>query len=39
MFSCIEDGSLSNPINPLKDSILYEGDVLSPIDEVWDADS
>jgi hypothetical protein len=39
MFSNNQDGSQSDPINPLKDSILFEGDLISPIDEVWDADS
>jgi hypothetical protein len=24
--------------NPLKNSVIYEGDIISPIDEVWDAD-
>ena len=26
-------------INPLKDSILHEDDLLSPVDESWEADS
>ena len=25
--------------NPLKGSVLYEGDLISPIDEEWEADS
>lgn len=25
--------------NPLKDSILYEGDLISPIDDKWEAES
>jgi hypothetical protein len=24
--------------NPLKNSVIYEGDIISPIDEVWDVD-
>jgi hypothetical protein len=24
--------------NPLKDSVIYEKDVISPIDEVWDVE-
>jgi hypothetical protein len=25
--------------NPLKDSLIFEGDIISPIDEKWEADS
>jgi hypothetical protein len=24
--------------NPLKNSVIYEGDIISPIDEAWDVD-
>jgi len=24
--------------NPLKNSVIYEGDIMSPIDEVWDVE-
>lgn len=24
--------------NPLKNSVIYEGDIISPIDELWDVD-
>jgi len=24
--------------NPLKNSVIYEGDIISPIDEIWDVD-
>jgi len=26
-----------DPVNPLKGSILYQGDLISPIDEKWDS--
>ena len=31
--------SQKNYINPLKGSILFEDDIISPIDVIWDAES
>ncbi|MGK7884384.1 MAG: hypothetical protein AB4057_07120 [Crocosphaera sp.] len=28
----------NDDINPLKGSVIFEGDLISPIDESWDAD-
>jgi hypothetical protein len=31
------NSSQDSSINPLKNSILFEGDIISPIDTTWDA--